>query len=409
MPGDHSARRFTWSCLALYAMTMLYALHDAARHPIYNWDLIAYVGAVLQRDGDDAKTLHQKTFAEVRRSVPPEDFARLIGPVARQKTFRKFVYTDPVAFMQQLPYYTVKPLYVSMVAAVARWSEGPVQAAHRVSLVAFALLAVMLPFWWASGTGRSLWMLVLVPLLHLGTFPIRSVAAIATPDALSLLLLAVGFWLLLVRRAPHAGLTVLMLSLAARPDNAILAVLLLVYLTVWAPPSFRLHWRHTAGWIGAIVMLSWYIQWRHDAYPWSQLVSRGVLEVAPYPADQAGAGVDGYLTLLRAGVQRMALEAPREIVMLLAGLFIFAASLRLSPEDRLHGGVALLGSISMAARILVYPQVAERYFYFNYLLIASAAVGVARAYRVHAALATHVDGAIVSPHQREEGIEHGRT
>ena len=370
------ARWVESACVLLYVLAACWSLQDAARHPANNWDMIGYIGAALHREENDLVAVHRRTYAEVRTHVSAAEFVELTG-VNPRRPFRDVVFRDPVAFAQQLPYYSVKPLYVSTIALVARWSGSLVEASQYVSLVCYALLLVVLLLWWSPGNGRSLWLLVVAALLHVGTIPIRNVASLATPDALSLLLLALAFFLLLRRSTTHASLATAVIAVTARPDNIVLVLPLVAFVAFFAPLRWRIGIASAAGWTAVVVLVASGTNWVCGGYRWSQVFYRGVLYTPAYPAKYVPTPlIQTYLQALTVAVRRMATELPREIVVLLLGLGLSIGIFGAGGRNRIGAWVALLATSAMVGRILVYPCVEERYFFFSYLLIAYAAVDV---------------------------------
>jgi hypothetical protein len=123
------------------------------------------------------------------------------------------------------------------------------------------------------------------------------------------------------------------------------------------------------------VLVAGWTNWASGGYRWSQVFYRGVLYIPAYPADYVPTPlVQTYLQALTIGVRRMATELPREIVVLVLGLGLSVGIFGAGGRNRIGAWMALLATSAMIGRILVYPCVEERYFYFNYLLIAYAAV-----------------------------------
>ena len=356
-----TARRIESACVLLYVLAACWSSQDAARHPANNWDMIGYIGAALHREEPDLVVVHQRTYAEVRAHVSADEFVQLTGMNPR-RPFREVVFRDPVAFAQQLPYYSVKPLYVSIIALVARSSGSLVKASQHVSLVCYALLLAVLFLWRRPGTGRSLWLLVVGALAYVGTSAIRDVAALATPDALSLVLSALAF-LLLLRSMPHAALATAVVAIAARPDNVTLVLPLVAYLGLWAPTRWRIGIAFAAGWTAVTVLVAGGIDWACGGYPWSQVFYRGVLYIPAYPARYVPTPlVQTYLQALTVGLVRMATDLPREIVVLVVGLGLSMGIVGAGGRDRTGAWMALMATSAMIGRILVYPCVEERYF-----------------------------------------------
>ena len=74
--------------------------------PLYNWDLIPYVGLSLRYTGWEPKTLREKAYAVVQERTPPDVFRELMGEGHPDRTYRAAVAADTETFLQQLPFYS---------------------------------------------------------------------------------------------------------------------------------------------------------------------------------------------------------------------------------------------------------------------------------------------------------------
>src|SRR5688500_10068018 len=79
-------------------------------HPGYNWDMLPYMGIVLEYEGDT--TVHEQVYTIAKTELPPTAFTQLTDSTV---PYRSAVYHSPELFRKQLPFYVVKPLYTRMV------------------------------------------------------------------------------------------------------------------------------------------------------------------------------------------------------------------------------------------------------------------------------------------------------
>lgn len=201
--------------------------------PAHNWDLLGYVGVVYSFTEDDPEVIHDKTYAEAKANVPPARYRNLIGESlpeeSRDKKYRASVATDPKSFVQQLPFYGVKPAYPALMFLLSKTGMDLVTASVVISKTATVLIVVLL-YYWLSINLRPVVATILTMLM------IRLVAATAgtsSPDALSNLFLLGAFFLLIEYRTVRVALLVTILSIAVRPDNVILCFLLAIYVALF--------------------------------------------------------------------------------------------------------------------------------------------------------------------------------
>ena len=84
--------------------------------PIYSMDSIQYIGnALLMEDGDVVR-IHERVYAEVRRSVPSGERENLLGHEAGgpedQNKSRQERAANAYRFAEFLPLFAIRPLYV---------------------------------------------------------------------------------------------------------------------------------------------------------------------------------------------------------------------------------------------------------------------------------------------------------
>ena len=82
--------------------------------PYYNWDIIGYVGVAYSFVEDKAELVHTKTYSEIKENVPSSQYSLLIGQGSGSKLYKSAVARNPENFVQQLPFYSVKPLYPTL-------------------------------------------------------------------------------------------------------------------------------------------------------------------------------------------------------------------------------------------------------------------------------------------------------
>jgi hypothetical protein len=174
-----SFRYITRYCIyAIYAAIMLHAVVLGFTQPWRNWDIIGYVGSVIDWQEKTPDAVYANTMATMKANVP-DLYDQFTGnPLsATQK-----------AFMQELPIYEVKPLYVALMWLVSLFGITLTTASWVISALCFAALAALLFVWRPRYMARDVWLIVILALSYLGPWPMATLSRFSTPDALCTLL-----------------------------------------------------------------------------------------------------------------------------------------------------------------------------------------------------------------------------
>lgn len=214
--------------MAVIYLVMLVQLCLAGwRTPYFNWDMIPYTAAAMRMDNVETPDLYYRTMQELasvsysaRRAVHGQ-------PDVLLKT--------PESLRQQIPWYSIKPLYIGASwlahALGVPWSH----ATLAVSVAAYALLFMAMACLRIPGIPAYVWMGVLTGWLWMtqwGHHPY--LAALSTPDGLGTGLFLLGLVLALGGRPLWVTLFTWQWTLGARPDLLVPASLLIM-LAVWKP------------------------------------------------------------------------------------------------------------------------------------------------------------------------------
>jgi hypothetical protein len=223
MPEEH--KRVGWQIAALAPAALYFFVAAALASyasiwPSNNWDMLPYAGVIASWQTSDADAIHRAAYASIR-GLP--EYAVLTG-TAPVSEFKQDIFSDSIHFVQQLPFYSIKPLYCLLVAGLHRLGFSFPQSMAMISVSSFVILCVLTWFWlrryltqWQSMAFAAL--LVISP-------PIYTVARLASPDAINLTLVALALYLFLESSHVVTGATILLLTLWVRPDSVILTGLL---------------------------------------------------------------------------------------------------------------------------------------------------------------------------------------
>ena len=266
----------SWT-LSLVLLAVFLAGNLALARPYNNWDLLPYVGLAHRMQGVEGAELHTLVYEQAREAMPADDYMLL----TQADAYRREVAEQPEAFLQQLPFYAVKPAYPAMISALARLGVNPVKASFMISRVGYVAIALVL-LWWLAGVGSPVVIALLSGLICALPFVIQLPRG-ARPDPVSIPVVLVALRLHLDGRL-RASRGVLLGSLFIRPDN----FLWLIAFAVQAPLTAREEIKKTAIWAGAAIIAIWGIVQVADGYSWSVLFHHTFLERLPYPAAHPG-------------------------------------------------------------------------------------------------------------------------
>jgi hypothetical protein len=180
--------------------------------PQYTWDLLGYIGSSI--DSTDARVIHKAVFDAIK---PVSSGAE----IQVDNPYRTDVAANPYHFAEQLPFYSIKPVYVELVKVVHHAGLPFPRAAISISAASNFLLAVILWLW--LGSYLSGWALAGACSLIMLSPNILALARWATPDCLATVVAAFALYLLLERKKYFWGCSLLVVNIWIRTDALILA------------------------------------------------------------------------------------------------------------------------------------------------------------------------------------------
>jgi hypothetical protein len=193
----------------------------AIRQPHYTWDLLGYVGCAV--NSTDPKIIHDVAFDEIRDAPSDED-------IHADNPYRKDVTANPYHFAEQLPFYSIKPVYVALIKVLHQAGMPFQKSAVAISAASNFLLAVLLWQWLAAYL--SGWSLAAACTLIMLSPNILVLSRWPTPDCLATLVAAVAFYLILERKSYFWGSALLLLDVWVRTDALVLAGIVFAVLLI---------------------------------------------------------------------------------------------------------------------------------------------------------------------------------
>jgi hypothetical protein len=343
------------------------ALWLSIYRPFHNWDVVGYVAAAKSFEQSDTAALQAFTYAELRAVLPAEVYE----DIAREKNlgagrgalYRRTVNTNPAAFAEQLPYYKIRPLYVSLIYLFYKAGVDIEFATHLISGIAVALALLVL---YLTAIPRlNITLACLLPLLA-WMFGVFDLARFSTPDGLAFFAVLLIAYLLSRRRIDWLCLA-LPVALCVRTDLMLFTAPLLLALFVTERKC-----RIQIALSGAASLVAYVGILTHYHHPgWATLFYFNVIERCIYPlSNPPTLTLQDYFTALANGTT--ALLADKAFLAYLA-LIALAACLLRKPTLTSVPAILLLASfVHIVCRFLVLPFMWERFFTAPYTISALA-------------------------------------
>ena len=252
------------------------------RHPQYNdWDALAYVAVALRDAGMPADQIHSTTYKIMQDFLPPAYWDLLIGHGSVDPEYRQAVAANASAFSAQLPFYSVKPVYPALMAALYVAGAGMIASAMVITSAAYFGFGVLVYVWFRR------WMPPMIAFATMALMMLNPylVAAGRTiiPDMLSALAIVSAAFVMMEHRAlALLSAAILLFAILIRPENIIYAGLFILYMAYRS--DIRLSWA-TMLLVGAAAI--YLIETRASGnYGWKTLFEYTFVNKSVTPAEQ---------------------------------------------------------------------------------------------------------------------------
>lgn len=211
--------------ILLVVFAMVFVLFTA-RKPIYNWDMIAYMGVVEEYSSHDMEQVHRNVYQALKAEVPADVFAGLTD----HEDDRYECLKDTKAFYDELSFFRAKPLYTFLVFLLHKSGIPFVLSTIIPSVIASFIILLLVYGWLCVYLERHIALVTAILLALLPSF--AELVRFSTPDALSNMFVLWAAYLIATGKSRKWLLFALTLSLFARVDNFIfvMAVLFFVFM-----------------------------------------------------------------------------------------------------------------------------------------------------------------------------------
>jgi hypothetical protein len=324
-------------------------------HAVRNWDMIGYMAVLTSWQTTNPVEMHRRVYQEIRRNTSPAAYEELTsGP------FRADIAANPWHLAEQLPFYNIKPLYLDVVW-LGRWFGLRFDQSLRILSVLAGFGLGILCFQWMRIYLSDPQSAVISACLFL-TAPLYRLETFSEPDALNALVLVASMYLLFEKRKTFPGLLLLCAAPLVRPDSAILCLVVLAYLAVWAPPRLAIKKLDAFVLAGTVAACVFTIGRWSGNYGWKVLFVNSIKSPVPTPGDITPLVTRwDYWAAARATLAQLLSGSGLILFVFFIALCLLAGAASLEPGFR---DLLILLAVAIACQIVVYPNLEARYYAF---------------------------------------------
>ena len=367
---SHAARLLIFLILLLNVLAAISLGISSYRTPLGNWDMIPYVALLRSSAEKEPAALSQQTYAEVHAYVGDQKYQRMVSGEGENGHYRSTLFETPSALVDNLRFYSIKPLYIFLCRQAAVLTGNAAAATVMVSGIALCLFMAIFPlfFQWQIVAAGLIW-----TLLFTGEPEYWMLATAASPDSLGMLLAVSTVLLAAVHRcslwivAPLAILAVL-----ARPDTTFILVSLFCGLA-WLERKEGRMFGLLFCMLGVVTL---FLFLNAHALPWTTLFRHTFFVRQVFPSlSLESVSVEEYIGVLKRTLPHVA--SWRTTLFLSLGCLLALVPWlrgRIIAPPQLLSAVAV---INMLAHYLIFPideYGHERMFLSSYVLVISAAL-----------------------------------
>lgn len=351
---------------ALFLFVLIGTLAASLTKPHLNWDLVMYIAAAKSYDEPDIAAVHAATYATLRDAVAPTVYLREVDrPPKLYREYTRALHADPRAFAEQLPFYTIRPIYVGLVYLLAKCGVDIVFATYAISGVAVALALALLYFMSASLLRQPY--SYAVPFLAI-IYGVMDVARASTPDGLALLAIVVAAYLYLRQRV-NALLGMLPLTVLIRTDLLLFVLPLLLVMLITRSGS-RVRVVASALLAGGIYAGIMHLSGNAG---WATIFYHALIALVHYPLSQPPVlTAQDYFSTLFYGLRNLLDDGI--FVLYVLGATCGAITVRARSRSLLHAlrtpavGLMAVCLVCVIGRLVLFPVAWLRYFTGMYMV-----------------------------------------
>jgi hypothetical protein len=311
------------------------------------WDAIPYMGAVLAFDENDPKIIHEKTYKLLKENTAAEEQKKLID----DHPFCKAISQNNNYFLQQLPFFQVKFLYV-FCSYIAYKLGVPLYDALFFIVIFSSVLILIIIYNWLKIYYRNAIALLLSIIIILCWFNLRSFT-ISSPDALAGLFFIIAIYQYLEKNNLILCYVFLFLATLTRPDY-IFFVTCFYMVSIKQKPTWQITLIALLSIFSVILLSSIY---RYNGW---QMFYRSFVDLTVSPQTTAGDfSTNLYLNGLYNGL-KLSMSHKSTYLFFLSLIFPFFFLKKLSKSEKI-----ILYTIFSSALIkfFIHPWLEERFVF----------------------------------------------
>lgn len=326
--------------------------------PHFNWDTLAYIGCVLELNGDNLEELHNKTYQSLE--LISERQKLFLTTSSKYKTEMA---KSTEGFVQQLPFYRVKPLYVLACYLSYKLGMPLIESMLIPSILSFFFTGIILYYW----LKRYLNILVAwsITLLFMFSPSVILLSRITTPDGMSTCILFLGIYLLLEKQNFWLFSILSFFAILTRPDN-IIFITLITLVAIISQPIKNFNIKHYLPFVIALGAYC-YIKFFINGYPWYTLYHHTFVEKIAYPLKfKSNFSFGIYIQELKNGILSLQYSFTYLPVFLLLMIISIRNEVYNIKSQLLLVFIAVF--VAIIIRFLLFPDFSDRFFIIYYLI-----------------------------------------
>jgi hypothetical protein len=349
----------------LFAVLLAAVSWHTYRYPLYDLDMLGYMANVAALETSGASRIHDAVYSELPRHVPEGTRSHLLGQDNASRASASFRdrASNPDHFVEFLPCFAIRPLYIEMLHILRRLGIDLVRVTVLGALLPYMALAALIFVWSARYVGPLL--ASLFAFLLAVTPPILGLARYSGPDSLSTFWTCLALYFIFERKRLAIGLVFLLSSVYIRTDNVLLALLVLAYLCLLTNELDK--WK--AATLGVVAVVSVFaINHFAGDYGWRMLYYRGFIAPPLAPGEfVAQFSFADYERAFRTGLSALANSN-------FVPYFLFGSVGYLDLRKRTLGAVFAIVIAFAALHFVIFPLVEDRYFSLFYVVTGLTAI-----------------------------------
>ena len=198
----------------LYIVFLLLVCLKTYRSPQYNFDILPYMGIILQYDGKSAADLHSFVYGAAKSEIPASKYQLLIDT---SHAYRTRMHRSPGEFVANFPYYEVKPAYNYGNYVFYYFGIPLTKSTILFSIIGYMAMGILVLAWLRKSL-NIVWAVVFSTLVMVMPFILHA-AGLSTPDAISAFFVLLAFYFLLQKENIRIATLLLLVSILFRLDN----------------------------------------------------------------------------------------------------------------------------------------------------------------------------------------------